>query len=171
MTQACNSGDDKLIGKSEKAYFGAGCFWGVEVAFRSVRGVLSTAVGYQGGHTLYPTYDDVCSGETNHVEVVAVTFDPDQVSYEQLLEIFWQNHDPTTPDKQGPDVGSQYRSAIFCVNDSQKQQAHQSKQLLEQSKRFRKTIVTEITFAGDFYLAEEYHQQYLEKRGLASCSL
>lgn len=158
-----------MIGKSEIAYFGAGCFWGVEVTFRSVQGIISTAVGYQGGHTLYPTYEDVCSGETNHVEVVAVTFNPDQVSYEQLLDVFWQSHDPTTPNRQGPDIGSQYRSALFYVTDSQKQQALQSKHSLELDKNYRKPIVTEIGSAADFYLAEEYHQQYLEKRGLASC--
>ncbi len=138
----------------DKATLGAGCFWGVEAAFRQIDGVISTAVGYSGVHTPNPTYRDVCSDETGHAEVVQIEFDPAKISYEKLLDVFWENHDPTTLNRQGPDVGSQYRSAIF---------SH------EASKRFRRPIVTEIEPAADFHRAEDYHQQYLEKRGLASC--
>jgi len=157
--------------KTEIAYFAAGCFWGVEAAFRQVQGVLSTAVGYQGGDTLNPSYQDVCTGRTNHAEVVAVTFDPSIVAYAQLLSVFWQNHNPTTLNRQGPDVGTQYRSAIFYRTDEQKELAESSKQALDQAKVFPNPIVTEITKAGDFFMAEDYHQQYLEKRGLATCHI
>ncbi len=153
----------------EKATFGAGCFWGVEAAFRQIDGVISTAVGYAGGLTANPTYRDVCSDETGHAEVVEVEFDPARASYEQLLDVFWENHDPTTLNRQGPDVGSQYRSAIFFHSPLQEAAAKASKARLEAAKRFRRPIVTAIEPAQTFYRAEDYHQQYLEKRGLASC--
>jgi len=155
----------------ETAMFGAGCFWGVEAAFRQLKGVQSTAVGYAGGHTENPTYQQVCSGSTNHAEVVLVEFDPQQVSYETLLETFWNCHNPTQLNRQGPDVGTQYRSAIYFANGEQKQSAESSKQQMEESGRYRGPIVTEITPAPKFYRAEDYHQQYLEKRGQASCQL
>lgn len=151
------------------ATFAAGCFWGVETAFRQVPGVTGTTVGYSGGHTENPTYQDVCTDTTGHAEVVRVEFDPSQVSYEQLLDVFWKAHNPTTLNRQGPDVGSQYRSAIFFHSPEQEQQARAS---LEQAQsRFDRPIVTEITAAGSFYRAEEYHQQYLEKRGMGTCHL
>ena len=153
----------------DKATFGAGCFWGVEAAFRQIDGVISTAVGYSAGHTANPTYRDVCSDETGHAEVVQIEFDPAKISYEKLLDVFWENHDPTTLNRQGPDVGSQYRSAIFFHSPAQEEAARRSKARLEASKRFRRPIVTEIEPAADFHRAEDYHQQYLEKRGLASC--
>ena len=155
----------------EKAMFGAGCFWGVEVAFRRVKGVTSATVGYSGGTMKNPTYKDVCTDRTGHAEVVLVEFDPAQVSYEQLLEVFWGSHDPTQLKRQGPDVGTQYRSAIFIFNPQQEAAAKASKERLQQSGKSKRPIVTEITPAGEFYRAEEYHQQYLEKRGLASCHL
>jgi peptide-methionine (S)-S-oxide reductase len=154
----------------ERATFAAGCFWGVEAAFRQVKGVVvSTSVGYTGGHLENPTYRDVCSDRTGHAEAVQVIYDPKQVSYEQLLEVFWQIHNPTTPNRQGPDVGSQYRSAIFYHNKSQLEAAKASKEKLERSGRFAGPVVTEITPASVFYRAEEYHQRYLEKQGRASC--
>jgi len=153
----------------EKAMFGAGCFWGVEAAFRQVKGVLSTAVGYSGGHLDNPTYKDVCSGRTGHAEVVEVEYDPAQVSYDDLLNVFWDNHDPTTMNRQGPDVGAQYRSAIFFHGPEQEVAAKASKEKAQ--SRFKNKIVTEITAASEFYRAEDYHQQYLEKRGLAHCSI
>ena len=153
----------------EKATFGAGCFWGVEAAFRNVKGVLATAVGYLGGHLANPTYKDVCSGRTGHAEVVEVEFDPAQVSYDTLLNAFWENHDPTTMNRQGPDVGAQYRSAIFFHSPEQETAAKASR--LGAQSRFKNKIVTEITPASEFYRAEDYHQQYLEKRGLAHCSI
>ncbi len=155
----------------EKATFGAGCFWGVEAAFRRIPGVIDTAVGYAGGTLDNPTYRDVCSGTTGHAEVVEVTYDPEQVSYEQLLNVFWDNHNPTTRNRQGPDVGSQYRSAIFFHTPDQQTIAQASKERLDQNGRFRRPIVTEITRASTFYRAEEYHQRYLEKRGLAHCHI
>jgi peptide-methionine (S)-S-oxide reductase len=153
----------------EKAMFGAGCFWGVEAAFRQVKGVLSTAVGYSGGHLDNPTYKDVCSGRTGHAEVVEVEYDPAQVSYSDLLNVFWDNHDPTTMNRQGPDVGAQYRSAIFFHGPEQEAAAKASKEKAQ--SHFKNKIVTEITPASEFYRAEDYHQQYLEKRGLAHCSI
>lgn len=153
----------------EKAMFSAGCFWGVEALFRQVKGVVSTAVGYSGGHTSDPTYSDVSSGRTGHAEVVLVEYDPKQVSYDQLLDVFWEIHDPTTPNRQGPDVGSQYRSAIFYFSPAQKQTARESKARQEASGRYRRAIVTEITPAGEFHRAEEYHQRYFEKHGRMSC--
>jgi len=155
----------------QKATFGAGCFWGVETAFRQVKGVLSTAVGYSGGTFKDPTYHDVCSGRTGHAEVVEVEYDPSKVSYEELLAVFWNIHDPTTLNRQGPDVGTQYRSAIFFHNPEQEVAAKASKEQLQHSGRFKKPIVTELTPASPFYRAEEYHQRYLEKHGQASCGL
>lgn len=153
----------------EKATFGAGCFWGVEVAFRQTKGVSAASVGYLGGTLQNPTYKDVCTGRTGHAEVVEVEYDPAQVSYEDLLNVFWMNHDPTTLNRQGPDIGTQYRSAIFYHTPEQHQAALKSKEQLERQGKFKRPIVTEITPASEFYRAEEYHQQYLEKRGLASC--
>jgi peptide-methionine (S)-S-oxide reductase len=153
----------------EKATFGAGCFWGVEAAFRQIPGVLATAVGYSGGNHPSPTYQDVCSGRTGHAEVVEVQYDPAQVSYDDLLKVFWENHDPTTLNRQGPDIGAQYRSAIFYHTPEQQAAAQASKEKMQAS--FKNRIVTEITPASDFHRAEDYHQQYLEKRGLAHCSI
>ena len=155
----------------EKATFGAGCFWGVEVAFRQIKGVTAAEVGYAGGTFENPSYQDVCTGKTGHAEVVEVEYDPAQVSYDELLNVFWENHDPTTLNRQGPDVGSQYRSAIFYHSEDQRLAAEASKERLEKSGRFKRPIVTEISPASQFYRAEEYHQQYLEKRGLASCHI
>jgi peptide-methionine (S)-S-oxide reductase len=155
----------------EKATFGAGCFWGVEVAFRKVPGVTETAAGYLGGTLANPTYKDVCSGRTGHAEVVQVVYDPSKVKYEDLLNVFWTSHDPTTLNRQGPDTGTQYRSAIFYHNDAQKAAAAASKEQWNASGRFPRPIVTEVTPASTFYRAEEYHQRYLEKQGLASCHL
>ncbi|MGH9829640.1 MAG: peptide-methionine (S)-S-oxide reductase MsrA [Blastocatellia bacterium] len=154
---------------TEVATFAAGCFWGVEEAFRRVPGVLDAAVGYSGGHTPNPTYKDVCAHETGHAEVVQVTFDPEKVSYGQLLDVFWQIHNPTQVNRQGPDVGSQYRSAIFVHSPEQQAIAEKSKAALAASGKFQSPIATEITTAGPFYHAEEYHQRYLEKHGAASC--
>ncbi len=153
----------------EKAVFAAGCFWGVEAAFRSLDGVKSTAVGYTGGKKNEPTYRQVCSGNTGHAEAVLVEFDPEKVAYEQLLDIFWSNHNPTTKDRQGPDVGTQYRSGIFYQTPEQQALATESIKKLEESGRFSKPIVTEISPASTFWCAEDYHQQYLEKRGLSTC--
>ncbi|HEX4594422.1 MAG TPA: peptide-methionine (S)-S-oxide reductase MsrA [Bryobacteraceae bacterium] len=155
----------------EKATFGAGCFWGVEAAFRQVKGVKATAVGYMGGKLNDPTYQDVCTDRTGHAEVVQVEFDPAEVSYEELLRVFWDNHDPTTLNRQGPDTGTQYRSVIFYHTPEQEAVAKASKEALAKSGRFKKPIVTEITAAPEFWRAEDYHQQYLEKRGLAHCNL
>lgn len=155
----------------QKATFAAGCFWGVEAEFRKVNGVKQTAVGYTGGTYENPTYRDVCTGLTGHAEAVEVEYDPTVVSYTELLDVFWENHDPTTLNRQGPDVGSQYRSAIFYHDEGQKKIATDSKQKLEDSGRYQKPIVTEIKPATLFYQAEEYHQQYFEKRGLASCKI
>jgi len=156
---------------TQKTTFGAGCFWGVESAFRQIKGVVSTTVGYSGGTFKNPTYQDVCSGRTGHAEVVEVEYDPSQVSYEELLNVFWENHDPTQLNRQGPDMGAQYRSAIFFHTPEQEATARASKEALERSGRYKRPIVTEITPASDFYRAEDYHQQYLEKRGLAHCRL
>jgi peptide-methionine (S)-S-oxide reductase len=151
----------------ETATFGAGCFWGVEAAFRQLDGVTATAVGYSGGTMENPTYKDVCSGRTGHAEVVRVEFDPSRISYDRLLEVFWDTHDPTTLNRQGPDIGTQYRSAIFFHTAEQETAARASLERLKASGKFRRSIVTEITPAGPFYMAEDYHQQYLEKRGAA----
>jgi peptide-methionine (S)-S-oxide reductase len=155
----------------KKATFGAGCFWGVELAFRGVPGVADVAVGYAGGHLQDPTYHDVCSGLTGHAEVVEVDYDPEKVAFAKLLEVFWSIHDPTTLNRQGPDVGSQYRSAIFTHDAEQDTVARSSKEAEQSSGRFRRPIVTEITPASTFYRAEEYHQRYLEKHGRAGCSI
>ncbi len=152
-----------------KATFGAGCFWGVEEEFRKVPGVLGTAVGYSGGTTQNPTYQDVCSDQTGHAEVVEVEYDPAKVSYDALLEVFWSNHNPTQLNRQGPDVGTQYRSAIFFHSPEQEAAARASKARLEKSGRFPRPIVTEISPAAPFWRAEEYHQRYFEKRGGGSC--
>ncbi len=153
----------------EIATFGAGCFWGIEAAFRQVLGVTDAVVGYSGGRTANPTYKDVCTDGTGHAEVVQVTFDPAQVNYEKLLGVFWQIHDPTQLNRQGPDSGTQYRSAIFFHSPEQEASARKSKEQAQASGRFRRPVVTEITPASTFYRAEEYHQRYLEKRGAASC--
>jgi len=155
----------------EIATFAAGCFWGVEAAFRRVPGVLDAVSGYSGGHMVNPTYRDVCTDETGHAEVVQVTFDPAKLSYETLLDTFWQTHDPTQVNRQGPDYGSQYRSSIFFHSPEQEAVAKKSKAALDASGKFRRPIATEITAAGPFYRAEEYHQRYLEKRGAASCHI
>ncbi len=154
-----------------KASFAAGCFWGVEAAFRQVEGVLETAVGYSGGRLENPTYEDVCSGRTGHAETVQVEYDSSRVSYEQLLDVFWENHDPTTLNRQGPDVGEQYRSAIFFHTPEQEAAATASKAKLENSEKYKRPIVTQIQPASKFYRAEEYHQRYLEKHGLAHCRI
>ncbi|TDI97763.1 MAG: peptide-methionine (S)-S-oxide reductase [Deltaproteobacteria bacterium] len=151
----------------KKAMFGAGCFWGVEATFRKVAGVRSARVGYSGGSVENPTYEDVCSGKTGHAEVVQVEYDPLEVSYEDLLEVFWDCHDPTTVNRQGPDIGTQYRSAVFFHAADQELTAITSKEKLQSSGRYPSPIVTEITPAEAFYLAEDYHQRYLEKRGLS----
>ena len=154
---------------SELATFGAGCFWGVEAKFRMIPGVEDVLVGYSGGKTESPTYKDVCTDTTGHAEVVQVTFDPAKVKYETLVEAFWHMHDPTQVNRQGPDFGTQYRTAIFFHSAEQEAAAKKSKAALEASGKFRKPIATEITAAGTFWKAEEYHQRYLEKRGAASC--
>ena len=153
----------------ERATFAAGCFWGVEAAFRQVEGVVSTQVGYTGGTVANPTYEQVCSGKTGHAEAVDIEYDPSQVSYEELLNVFWENHDPTTLNRQDPDVGAQYRSAVFFNNPEQETAARASKEKLQQSGKYKRPIVTEITPASGFHRAEEYHQQYFEKRGVSHC--
>ena len=155
----------------EIATFGAGCFWGVEETFRQIPGVTDTAVGYLGGRTQNPTYKDVCSDETGHAEVVQVTYDPAQVGYDRLLDAFWSAHDPTTLNRQGPDVGTQYRSAIFFHSPEQERVAKASKEKMQASGKFRRPIVTEITPASTFYRAEDYHQKYLAKRGISHCHI
>jgi len=153
----------------EKAMFGAGCFWGVEETFRQLKGVTSTAVGYSGGTYKNPTYKDVCTDQTGHAEVVQVEYDPSQISYDQLLEVFWENHNPTTLNRQGPDMGTQYRSVIFFYTPAQEKEARASLEKLRQSGRYSKPIVTQIEAAREFYRAEDYHQQYLAKRGMKAC--
>jgi len=153
------------------ATFAAGCFWGVEAAFRARPGVTATTVGYAGGHVARPSYEMVCGDRTGHAEVVRVEFDPERVSYDELLSLFWDAHDPTQVDRQGPDVGSQYRSAIFVHDEAQRAAAEASKARLAASGRHARPIATRIEPAGDFWPAEDYHQQYLEKRGLAHCHI
>lgn len=148
----------------QKATFGAGCFWGVEEAFRKVPGIVSTQVGYSGGNFKNPTYEDVCSGKTGHAEVVQIEYDRDKISFEELLEFFFKIHDPTTLNKQGPDIGTQYRSVIFCHTEEQEKIARAKVEKLEKSQIFKNKIVTEIKKATGFYKAEEYHQKYLEKK-------
>ena len=155
----------------EKATFAAGCFWGVEAVFRQMEGVTATRVGYTGGDFKNPTYKDVCSGTTGHAEAVEVEYDPLKVTYEELLEVFWENHDPTTLNRQGPDVGTQYRSAVFFLTPEQEAAAKASKEKLQRNGKYKRPIVTEINPASEFYPAEDYHQQYLEKRGLAHCRI
>lgn len=151
------------------ASFAAGCFWGVEAEFRQIKGVTATKVGYMGGRMKNPTYKDVCTDQTGHAEAVQVEYDPSEVTYDQLLQVFWDNHNPTTPNRQGPDFGSQYRSVIFYHTEAQKAEAIRSRDALSKSGKWKSPIVTEIAPAKDFFLAEDYHQQYLEKRGLSSC--
>ena len=155
----------------EKATFAAGCFWGVEATFRQLPGVVSTRVGYIGGHTENPTYEEVCTDGTGHAEAVEVVFDSSKVGYNDLLNVFWENHDPTQLNRQGPDWGTQYRTAIFFHSPEQQAQAQASKEALDRSHRYSKPIATQIVPAATFYPAEEHHQQYLEKRGLASCHI
>ena len=150
-----------------KATFGAGCFWHVEDLFRKTKGVKSTKVGYTGGNLTNPTYEEVCTDRTGHAEAVEIEYDPNEISYEKLLDVFWNNHDPTSLNRQGPDVGVQYRSSIFFHNESQKQTAEKSKERLNSSGKFSKTIVTEIIPSPEFYKAEEYHQKYFQKHGLS----
>lgn len=159
------------MSSTQIATFGAGCFWGVEAAFRALDGVTKTEVGYAGGATPNPTYEQVCSGRTGHAEVVRVVFDASKVSYDELLDVFWKNHNPTTMNRQGPDIGTQYRSAIFFHDETQRAQAEASKARWDVSGQWKNPIVTQIEPAQEFTRGEEYHQQYLEKRGLASCHI
>jgi peptide-methionine (S)-S-oxide reductase len=154
-----------------KATFAEGCFWGVEANFQSTPGVISAVSGYTGGKTVNPSYEDVCTGRTGHAEAVEVEFDPAKVSYDDLLKIFWTSHDPTTPNRQGPDVGTQYRSAIFFHDAAQEAAARASKEALEKTGKLKRPIVTEIVAAGPFYRAEEYHQKYFAKHGLHGCGI
>jgi peptide-methionine (S)-S-oxide reductase len=174
MTQATSksNGSARPDGAhSEIALFGAGCFWGVEATFRQIPGVLSTRAGYAGGTVANPTYEQVCTDRTGHAEVVEVTFDPTRVTYDDLLRVFWENHDPTTLNRQGPDTGTQYRSAIFYTTPAQEIAARASRAARDASGKHRRPIVTAIEPAPPFYPAEEYHQRYLEKRGLSSCHI
>ncbi|MHA1675277.1 MAG: peptide-methionine (S)-S-oxide reductase MsrA [Promethearchaeota archaeon] len=155
----------------QRASFGAGCFWGVEDLFRQQSGTIATSVGYIGGDLVNPTYKDVCTSSTGHAEVIELIFEPGKITFETLLAIFWNNHNPTTLNRQGPNVGSQYRSAIFFHSEEQQILAENSKKKLNQEKKFRDLIVTEITQASKFYKAEEYHQRYLEKNGRSSCHI
>ncbi len=155
----------------EKATFAAGCFWEVEATFRQIKGVKATAVGYTGGKTKNPTYEQVCTDTTGHAEALEVEYDPTEVAYDQLLNVFWENHDPTQLNRQGPDFGSQYRSAIFFYTSEQQAAATASKDRLDKSGKFKRPIATQIVPAAEFYRAEDYHQHYLEKRGLASCHI
>jgi peptide-methionine (S)-S-oxide reductase len=164
--------DNSMKGRfMKKATFGAGCFWGVEATFRRIPGVVDTAVGYAGGHIENPTYKEVCTDRTGHAEVVEVEYDESRVPYDKLLDVFWSSHDPTQVNRQGPDYGTQYRTVIFYHDDEQKAQAEDSKRRLEASGRFPRPIATQIVPAGPFYRAEEYHQRYLEKRGLENCHI
>ncbi|TLS37579.1 peptide-methionine (S)-S-oxide reductase MsrA [Pseudalkalibacillus caeni] len=154
-----------------KATFGAGCFWGVEAVFKELEGVISTQVGYMGGTLAHPTYEQVCTNETGHAEVVEIKYNPLRISYEDLLEVFWNSHNPTSLNRQGEDRGSQYRSAIFFHDAEQEKTAHASKEKKGVEGTFKKPIVTEISRASEFYRAEEYHQNYFEKNGVAACSI
>jgi len=160
---------DTIEAGTKKATFAAGCFWGVEAAFRELDGVISTAVGYTGGATEDPDYEEVCTGETGHAEALEVVYDPNLVTYYELLDLFWSIHDPTTKDRQGPDVGSQYRSAVFFHDPRQEEAARSAKEKLQSSGLYRREIVTEIVPASKFYRAEEYHQRYFEKHGRRGC--
>ncbi len=150
-----------------KATFGAGCFWHVEDLFSKIKGVKSTKVGYTGGNLTNPTYEEVCTDRTGHAEAVEIEYDPNEISYQELLDVFWNSHDPTSLNRQGPDIGIQYRSSIFFHNESQKQDAEKLKEKLDSSGKFSKNIVTEIVPSPEFYKAEEYHQKYIQKRGLS----
>jgi peptide-methionine (S)-S-oxide reductase len=160
-----------VLMRTEKATFGAGCFWGVEETFRNLKGVVSTAAGYAGGTKENPTYEDVCTDKTGHAEAVEVEFDPSQVTYDELLDVFWSNHNPTTLNRQGPDVGTQYRSVIFYHSPEQKSAAEASKKKIDASGRFGRPVVTQIEPAPAFWRAEEYHQRYLQKRGKSHCAI
>ena len=162
---------NKNVKNLEKATFAAGCFWGVEAAFQKIKGVISTRVGYTGGDKKNPSYEEVCTGKTGHAEAVEVVFDPSKITYDTLLNFFWDIHDPTTFNRQGLDVGSQYRSAIFYHNDKQKALSLASKEKIQKSGRYTKDIVTEIMPASEFYLAEDFHQNYLKKNGYIDCRL
>jgi methionine-S-sulfoxide reductase len=164
-----NLAPKELPAETEFADFAAGCFWGVEAEFRKLPGVIATAVGYEGGHSKNPTYQEVCNHDTGHAETVRVEFDPRAISYKDLVKEFFSIHDPTTLNRQGPDEGDQYRSAIFIHNDEQKKVATELRDKLEASKQFPRKIVTEITKASEFTFAEDYHQQYVEKGGRAAC--
>lgn len=155
----------------KKATFGAGCFWGVEATFMNVKGVVQTEVGYMGGHTESPTYRDVCTDRTGHAEVVQVTYDDTMVDYEKLLDVFWMSHDPTQKNRQGPDVGTQYRTAVFYHDEEQRSTAERSRNAMDASGRFKRPIATLLEKAGPFWRAEEYHQKYLQKKGLDTCHI
>ena len=157
--------------QTEKATFGAGCFWGVEETFRNLEGVTSTAVGYAGGTKENPSYEDVCTDKTGHAEVVQLEFDPAQISYDKLLDVFWSNHNPTTLNRQGPDAGTQYRSVIFYHSPEQKMAADASREKIDKSGRFHLSVVTQVEPAPRFWRAEDYHQRYLQKRGQAHCAI
>ncbi len=164
-------GYQKSMNELETATFGAGCFWGVEEVFRKLKGVKETAVGYEGGTMKNPFYEDVCSNRSGHAEVVQVSFDPQEISYDELLKTFWESHNPTTPNQQGPDIGTQYRSVIFFHSPEQKEKAIVSKLALEKSGKWKLPVVTQIVPAETFWKAEEYHQQYFIKRGGGSCHI
>lgn len=170
MPAGCATVKEPMRMQTKKAAFAAGCFWGVEKIFSKMPGVVSTQVGYMGGSTENPTYEQICTDRTGHAEAVEVEYDPSRVGYEELLGTFWQWHDPTTLNRQGPDVGSQYRSTVFFYDAGQEQSARRSKQILEEAKAFKRPIVTEIAPAGKFWRAEEYHQKYLEKNPGGYCS-
>jgi peptide-methionine (S)-S-oxide reductase len=163
--------DKETMKNTEKATFGAGCFWGVEVTFRNTEGVVDATAGYMGGTVDNPAYKDVCTGETGHAEVVQVEYDPETISYEELLDVFWRCHNPTTLNRQGPDFGSQYRSVIFYHTDAQRTAAEKSKAAHDGSGRYSSPVVTAISPAQNFWRAEEYHQRYLEKHGRATCRI
>ena len=163
--------EEKTGSNIQTATFGAGCFWGVEETFRKIKGVVDTKVGYMGGKMQKPTYEDVCTDGSGHAEVVQVKYDPSKVKFEELLDVFWNNHNPTTTDRQGPDEGSQYRSVIFYYTEEQKKTAMKSKENLEKSKKFQNPVVTKIVKASEFWMAEDYHQRYLQKRGVNSCHI
>lgn len=172
MTEAADSNSKKIVNDNqgyETATFAAGCFWGVEATFRKTDGVVETMTGYTGGTKTNPTYRQVCSGNTGHAEAVQVKYDPKIISYERLLDVFWNSHNPTQLNRQGPDIGYQYRSAIFFHNAAQEQAAKDSKENLERTGRFNRPIATQIVPAETFYPAEEYHQQYYKKRGINAC--
>jgi len=156
-----------MASTNKTAVFGAGCFWGVESAFRAVEGVVDVAVGYAGGTVPKPNYRTVCSGKTGHAEVVRVEYDPARVTFERLVEVFWQIHDPTTLNRQGPDVGTQYRSIIFYSDEHERKAAEESKRRLDESGKLGRPVVTQIVPAAEFYRAEEYHQRYYERMGIA----